>query len=104
MSIIVPIHEEETYVIELDYTDAMPPGATSPESAVLEAHEWVGGKADTDVTVAFLVSDDGTIDGNLVKFQFQDPEEGKTYRVKVKVTFDDGQVTVSRILLQVEAV
>ena len=99
-NIVREIYEGETQVIAFDYSDALPPGATEIDSAVLEAHEWVSGRPDEDVTLTFLTSPTGVIDGDLVKFQFQDPEAGKTYRVKSTTTFDDGQVAIDRILFE----
>lgn len=100
MSVVRQIFEGETQVNSFDFTDAVPPGATSISSAILQAHTWVSGRPDEDVTTTFLESATGIIDGNEVLFQFEEPEAGFTYRVKCTATFNDGQVLIDRIFYE----
>lgn len=103
MSAVLPIHPEESEVIAFDYVEAMPLGSEEIDAAELEAHEWVNGRPGDDVTSALLVSPSGQIVETQVRYQFQNPEAGKIYRVKTKTTFDDGQVKVNRMFLECTA-
>ena len=101
---VLCIFPEMSELIAFDYSSALPLGeGVEVDAAELEAHEWSNNRAGDDLTSSFLVSGVGTIVGNQVRFQFQNPPEGKLIRVKTKTEFSDGQIRVNRIFFEVKA-
>lgn len=93
----------ETIVYEVDYSQALPPGATAISSATVTAKKMsIDGTVGITYDELFASTTCAIVSG-MVRFTIDGAVAGERYRVEITATTQDSQITKTRMYFRVAA-